>query len=101
MAKWADFLISAVRFNPRGTHIDFLRVHPDNDSTVGPSMDYPRQTIVDAIREGTTLMTIVSDSNNQWAPGQRVYIVNIHGTDYLKTYDDRTTRDNLDDLPRF
>ena len=30
MAKWADFAISAVRFNAAHTHIDRVKVHTDD-----------------------------------------------------------------------
>jgi hypothetical protein len=34
--KWADYLISAVRYDAAGTHIDKVRVHEDEGEKVGP-----------------------------------------------------------------
>jgi hypothetical protein len=33
--KWADFLISAVRYNQEGTNIDAVKLHEDKGETVG------------------------------------------------------------------
>lgn len=35
MSKWADYGISAVRFNSAHTHIDKVWVHPDNETLIG------------------------------------------------------------------
>lgn len=50
MAKWADYCISAVRFNSQHTHIDKVRTHPDNGDSIGSSSDYARQDVVAAIK---------------------------------------------------
>lgn len=42
MSKWADYLISEVRFNTAGTHIDKVRTHVDNGDSVGPAVDMDR-----------------------------------------------------------
>ncbi len=35
MAKWADYLISAVQYNAAGAHIAKVMRHPDNGESVG------------------------------------------------------------------
>jgi len=100
MSKWADYLISAVRFNDAGTHIVKVRVHADNGDTVGPSFEMTRQDVISKIDGGTTFATIYSN-NGQWKFGAMVKTVTIGGTRYIKTYSDGTTADNLDDLPMF
>lgn len=101
MAKWADYLISAVRFNAAETHIDKVRTHTDNDDKIGPAVDIDRSTVVGRIESGYTFETIYKGSNGNWQRGKQVKIVVINGVKYIKTYADNTTRDNLDDLPRF
>ncbi len=101
MAKWADYLISAVRFNAAETHIDKVRTHADNDSSIGSAVDIERSTVVSRIEAGNTFETIYKDTDGKWKRGKRVKIVVINGVKYIKTYADNTTRDNLDDLPRF
>lgn len=101
MAKWADYLISAVRFNNAGTHIERVRTHVDNGDTVGPAVEMERTTVVNRIEAGDTFETIYTGDDGKWKRGRRVKIVVINGIKYIKTYDDSTTRDNLDDLPTF
>ena len=101
MSKWADYLISAVRFNNAETHIDMVRTHTDNDESVGMAVDIDRSTVVNRIESGYTFETIYKGSDGKWQRGKRVKIVIINGIKYIKTYADNTTRDNLDDLPRF
>ena len=100
MAKWADYGISEVRFNPTHKHIVALRIRPDQDTGFGPSSDVTREAVVQAIRDGTTFVTIFM-KNQKWSRGQPVYIVKINGVDYLKTVDNGRAEDNLDDLPEF
>lgn len=101
MAKWADYGISAVRFNPAHTHIDRLRVHPDNGDTIGSYSEYARADIVAAIKKGTTFVTIFKGSDGNWKQGQPVFIIKVGGTEYLKTVDNGKAVDNLDNLPEF
>ncbi len=34
--KWADYIITAVRFNSTGTHIEAVQIRADNGDTAGP-----------------------------------------------------------------
>jgi len=101
MAKWADYLISAVRFNAAETHIDRVRTHTDNDDSIGSAVEMERTTVVSRIEAGYTFETIYRSTDGKWQRGKRVKIIVINGIKYIKTYADNTTRDNLDDLPQF
>ncbi|MCK5643969.1 MAG: DUF3892 domain-containing protein [Gammaproteobacteria bacterium] len=101
MAKWADYLISAVRYNSEHTHIDQVLAHEDTDESVGEGKIYNRQTIVDAIKNGTTFVTIYKNDQGKWSKGQKVYVINVNGTDYIKTVDNGKEEDNLENLPEF
>jgi hypothetical protein len=46
MSKWADFGISAVRFNSAHTHIDRVRINPDNGESTGAAQDCGRADVV-------------------------------------------------------
>lgn len=100
MAKWADYGISAVRYNTSHTHIDRVRAHQDNGDTIGVGTEYDRATIVKAIKDGVTFVTIVSSGGN-WQKGQPVYIIKVNGVEYIKTVDNGQARDNLENLPEF
>ena len=101
MAKWADYGISAVRFNSAHTHIDRVRTHPDNGDTIGASAEQGRAAIVTAIKDGVTFVTIFKGNDGNWNKGQPVYIIKINGTEYIKTVDNGKAVDNLDNLPEF
>lgn len=101
MPKWADYGISAVRFNNAHTHIDRVRVHTDNGETIGTGSEYARADIVSAIKNGTTFVTIFKGNNGNWNKGQPVYIIKVNGAEYIKTVDNGKAVDNLDNLPEF
>jgi len=100
MEKWADFLISAVRYNAQKTHIDKVRSHKDEGDNVGTGEETTREDIVRKIKEGKTFVTIYK-SNDKWKKGEDVRIVDIDGQEYIRTDRNRTKKDNLGELPEF
>ncbi len=101
MSKWADYGISAVRYNSDNTHIAMLRIHPDNGDSIGASEDKARQTIIEMIKKGSSFVTITKTAEGKWNKGQPVYIIQVNGTEYLKTVDNGKECDNLENLPEF
>ena len=101
MTKWADYGISAVRYNAAHTHIDRVRAHPDNGDEIGGSTDILRVGVVAAIKKGTTFMTIFGSAGGKWESGQSVYIIKVNGVEYIKTVDNGKALDNLGNLPEF
>jgi len=99
--KWADYLISAVRYNSAGTHIDKVQVHEDKGEKVGPPSTWERTKVVSSLEANYTFMTITESSNSEWQRGAEVDIVTINGTKYIRTDADATEEDNLGALPRF
>ena len=49
MAKWADYCISAVRYNAEHTHIVKVKVHIDSGDTIGTATEWTRSEVVTAI----------------------------------------------------
>ncbi|WP_197337935.1 DUF3892 domain-containing protein [Ralstonia solanacearum] len=101
MEKWADYLISAVQFNAQHTHINQVQVLPDLGDTVGQVSEHARETIVSAIKKGTTFVTAFQNGSGKWLKGKEVFIVPINGVEYIKTVADNKLIDNLDNLPEF
>jgi hypothetical protein len=101
MAKWADYGIYAVRFNVRRTHIDRVRAMPDNGESFGSSVEMARTDVISAIKREVTFVTIIKGTDDKWKLGSKVFIVIINGTEYIKTVNDNTAQDNLDNLPEF
>lgn len=90
-----------MKFNSTHTHIDRLRLYPDNGDSLGVAQENSRAEIVAAIKKGTTFVTMFKNSTGNFNKGQSIFIVNINGTEYLKTVDNGKTVDNLDNLPEF
>jgi hypothetical protein len=104
MVKWADYLISKVKYNEPKTHIVSVEVHKDLGGTVENAIQIvPRLTVVQNIDNGLSYMTIFKDTSNpnQWNKGQVVHVITVNGQKYIRTDEDATTKDNLDRLPEF
>lgn len=100
MARWADYGISADRHNAAHTHIDRVRIHPDDGDSFGPATEHERTTIIKAIKDGFTFITI-PQTNRKWQKGQPVYIIKVNGVEYIKSGDNGQARGNLENLREF
>jgi hypothetical protein len=101
MAKWADYLISAVRYNSDHSYIEQVKAFQDLDASLGQEKIYKRETVVNSINLGKTFCTIYKNSENYWQEGQKVFVIKINGVNYIKTADNGTEADNLENLPEF
>lgn len=103
MAKWADYLISAVHYS-EGTnrkYISHLRVHPDGDSSVGTGSTWTKDQVVAAINSGSSFMTIYQGSDGKWKRGEDVRVITVNYRHYLRTDANHIEADNLGNLPEF
>src|SRR5436305_250369 len=98
-AKWADYLISAVRYSTSGSHIDAVWVHVDNLDSVGAGSAMTRSRVVTLLQVGSTFCTIFKSADDKWRRGAEVRVVDIDDEKFIKTQPDRTKKDNLGELP--
>jgi len=84
MSQWADYLISAVRYNHDRTRIDYAKVHKDTGESVAEGKIYPRHAIINAINEGQTFATIYKRDGKKWEKGSAAEAI-IKGINPLKT----------------
>lgn len=99
MARWANYLVSAVQ---RTTDGDIARVvvHIDEGDTVGTGKIYDATVVISLIEKGSTFCTIVWNYNTGgWNRGALIDTVERNGWIYLRTIRDKTRRDNLGNLP--
>ena len=103
MAKWADYLISGVRYsNSYGSkRISDLRVHTDGESSVGASSTWSKDRVVASIRSRNSFKTIYKGADGNWKKGEDVRVVIINYRDYLRTDANNIEEDNLGNLPEF
>ena len=101
MAKWADYCISAVRYNGGNIHIDRVqvRIHDDAKNTMGAAKESSRAEVVKLLEQGKTFITIVKKSDG-WTKGAPVRVLPVM-TDYITTAADKKASDNLENLPPF
>ncbi|ASV21944.1 TPA: DUF3892 domain-containing protein [Klebsiella pneumoniae] len=99
--KWADYLISKVRYNDSHTHITHVYVHVDKGDSVGGGTSETRQWVVNKIDSGYTFYTIFKDDNGKWSKGQKVIKDPVNGTNYITTRPNGTAKDNLENLPEY
>ena len=101
MAKWADYCISAVRYNSEHTHIVKVMVCPDQGEKLGNTTEWARLDVVNAIGQGNTFVTIYKNSDTNYKKGEDVRIVTVNGTKYIRTDANSKAADNLGNLPEF
>ena len=99
--KWADYCISAVRYNEKRTHIEFVKAFNDNGEKLGEEKQYARKTVVDAIEDKTSFVTITKNKDDKWVKGQPVFDIEINKTKFIKTERNEKECDNLESLPEF
>jgi hypothetical protein len=99
--KWADYLVTAVRFNAAGTHIEVLEVRADNGESTGLPSERSRATVVALIEGGDTFCTATKNNAGNWQKGAVVKVVVVDSQKFLKTKADGIKQDNLDYLPTF
>jgi len=101
MAKWADLLISAVRYSADETHIEKVRVHEDLGEQVGSPKISSRTDVVSNIKNRLTYMTIVKNAKGNWRKGQEVHTIRVGNEEFIRTDKNSVAKDNLENLPEF
>jgi hypothetical protein len=102
MAKWADYLISGVKYSTgTKTYISNLRVHEDEGDKVGTSSELSKNEVVKKINSNYTFVTIFKNSEGRWSKGEDVRVYSRNGSSYLRTDSNSIEEDNLGELPEF
>lgn len=101
MTKWADYCISAVRYNSEHTHIVKVKVHVDSGDQIGSPTEWTRFEVVSTIENRKTFVTIARSSDGKWKKGEDVHIITVGGVKYLRTDANSKASDNLGNLPEF
>ena len=102
MVKWADYLISTVRFVEEAglKEISHVKVHVDKGQKISKAEIWTKREVINKLNSGKTFRTIVMNTN-EWSNVESVFKVWIVNDYFIKTRADNTTKDNLDNLPTF
>ena len=87
MTKWADYGISAVRY--------------DEDDTIGAAEDRSRENVLSKMDDGKTFVTILKGEDGNWRKGNDVHIVPVDGRRFLRTDANERDQDNLENLSKY
>jgi len=101
MSKWANYGISAVKFNSERTLVEKVIAQLDLETIFGTPSEFSRNEIVTAVKRNLSFITIFTRDDGKWKKGQVVRLANINGQEFLKTVDDPAEADTLDNLPEF
>jgi hypothetical protein len=102
MVKWADYLISEVRYDTQHSHIVKVKVHVDDGGdNIGTASEWSRSEVVAALKRSSTFITITKNSEGKFQKGQDVHIIKVNGVEYLRTDQNSKAADNLGNLPEF
>ncbi|MEQ4539749.1 MAG: DUF3892 domain-containing protein [Billgrantia sp.] len=100
MAKWADYGISAVRYDSNDEYIDQVKVHKDNGDSIGAGETWSRKEVLSKMDDSKTFVTILKN-DDKWKKGEDVHIITVEGRRFLRTDANKKSKDNLENLPRF
>ena len=102
MAKWADFLITKVRYSNDKEFITKVEVNEDLGNGVGPVYEEERIKVVENLKMGRSYCTAPMDKGTmRLLRGEMVGIVIIDGLEFIRTDKNQTGMDNLGELPEF
>ena len=99
--RWADFLISAVRYTADRNRISKARVHEDLGTTVGHPFEESRSDVIKKLEAGKTYCTIIQSTSGNWKKGQTVHVAVVDGDKFIRTDRNSVKQDNLGELPEF
>ncbi len=102
LVKWADYLISAVRYESGSERriISYAKVHKDNTSYVGECRTWSKEELLEVLREGKSLATIRRNNKGRWFKDQNVAISSVYETSVCSEYKN-IPGDYLENVPEF
>ena len=95
MVKWAEYLISEVRYSPDHKRILQVKQHKDLDGQVGEGEIVERDVVSSNIKKGITYMTIHNGSSTTWKRGESVKGFIVDGDYYIRVDKNKVNLDNL------
>ncbi|GAA0216717.1 DUF3892 domain-containing protein [Halobaculum roseum] len=99
MSKWADYVITAVRYS--GDSIEQVRVYEDDGDQLVNRDTKSRMAVILNLSVGQEYCTAYKNDNGKWTKGDDVGTVEVDGTTYLRTDGNNIASDNLGELPEF
>jgi len=100
--KVAKYGIIQTELNDQGTQIVKVAVREIKGKQVNSrSTVISRDKLVSAIKNGSSFVTILKKPTSGWTRDGNVRVVEVDGTEYVRTDQDRKPADSLGNLPNF
>jgi hypothetical protein len=102
MEQWADYLISAVRYeeNLNSKVISHFKIHRDNGDSVGEGLTWTMEEVLDAVQRGDKFLTIFKVNRGKWKKGKSVLITNPNAL-FVDPDSKKIMNDDLITIPEF
>ncbi|HSG74209.1 MAG TPA: hypothetical protein VLA01_03325 [Nitrosopumilaceae archaeon] len=101
MVKWAEYLISEVRYNPDHHKILQVKQHQDLDGEVGEGEIVDMSVVASNLKKGKSYMTIHNGSSETWKRGEKIRGFQIDGEYHIRIDKNKVNQDNLGMLNEF
>jgi len=101
VVKWAEYLISEVRYSSDHKRILQVKQHEDLDGEVSEGEIVERAIVLSNIKKGTTYMTIHNGLSATWKRGDKVRAFLVNGDYYIRIDKNKVNLDNLGMLNEF
>ena len=101
MAKWADYLISEVRYSPDHSRILQVKQHEDLDGEIGKGEIVDIADVADNLKKGKSYMTIYNGSSETWKRGERIRGFIVDGEYHIRIDKNKVARDHLGMINEF
>lgn len=100
MQKWADYLISAVRYTEDNFGITHFKVHKDFGTGMSEGATWTREEVITALSKGKTFVSVFRNNNGGWHKGKEVFLIPANG-DYIFTNDNKESVEALRDVNEY
>ncbi len=97
MKKWANYLISEVRYDQNHL-ISMAKIHEDAKTGISNACLVDRIKISSDIANGLSYITIYNNIST-WKKGNKIHFFRIHGQPYVRIDENRVNQDYLGDIP--
>jgi len=97
MARWANYLISAVKYDS-DKRILQVKQHKDTGEAIEDGELVDRITIANNLKKGISYLTIFN-SNSNWKIGDKIQFIRVGGDYSIRTDSNKVEFDNLKFLP--
>ncbi len=101
MVKWAEYLISEVRYSPDHHRILQVKQHKDLDGKVSEGEIVDLANVASNLKKGISYMTIHNGSSETWKRGEKIIGFAYDGEYHIRADKNKVNQDNLGMLNEF